>query len=72
MVRETEKETLGECRFISMMGRGAFGSKSDVKNRLGILEKYRDALLARTDWNGISREVVIRHIDMEIAREALK
>lgn len=60
--------TLDECKFITWLGRGLHSQASKAP-RIDQLRSYRDGLLLRTDWRGIDRLVVLRHIDNEIAKE---
>ena len=68
----TEHNTLAECRFISMLGRGANGSTAKLPNRSELLIGYRNGLLARTNWRGLDRVKVLSHLQAEIDRECGK
>lgn len=60
--------SLDECKFITWLGRGLHSQASKAP-RIDQLRSYRAGLLLRTDWRGMDRLVVLRHIDNEIAKE---
>lgn len=64
-----QHDTLKECRFITWLGLGPKEVRYTDCSRLDLLTNYHAALQRRNNWDGIDRDVVMRHLDNEIRRE---
>lgn len=61
----THYNTKEEIRFIDTIG--SWADRHRDTPRLKLLTRYRAALLQRAVWDGLDRDVIMAHIDSEIA-----